>query len=666
MSKRKLLLADDSITIQKVVNLTFADEGIEVISVGDGDSAMHKFSEFMPDLVMADVNMPGLNGYEVCQIIKQNEETQKIPVILLVGSFEPFDEAEAHRVGADDFLTKPFQSIRQLVNKVNELLSRNSRPVETPVAEPAETTAPPPVSSFADTLEFEKQADSAPEYGDAGMDDEMIETSPASDYVPAAETHYQAETTIDYAKTQPLSAEDLKGFNIVSTPDEVHPSTAAPVAFDAPEPTAETEDAATEAPSAFEPETAAESAVATTTAPPFESFEEPVADEAPAAGFVDEPASEAAAPFAGESFEEPEAAETPAVAEAEFSPAAESPAETVSETTSESYYSTVTGEFSRPTETYDYHAPPAAETTPETAEAGERFDAPETAETDVEAETPAFSTGLAEESAPEDYRPVVDHAAAEEAPEAAPETLESAPATFDGAPETFETAPETLESAPEEPTAETAAFEEAPAAFEEAPASFEEAPAAVTDEIAAEAEAAPAEASAPEEAEASTAEAPAETEAAVEEASAPAFADTTPEETVPAPAAEIASASVAPVSFDDGDLLELPPLVEETGIRPAAPVQPLAAEPAAPAETAAAPEETAETAPVEAAETAPPATETPAAPAFPPELIEAIAQRVAEKISDKAIKDIAWEVVPQMTELIIKKMAEENLKTEDQ
>lgn len=95
MSKHKLLLADDSITIQKVVNLTFADEGIEVISVGDGNSAMEKFDEVAPDLVMADINMPGLSGYEICERIKGNEETRRIPVILLVGSFEPFDEREA-------------------------------------------------------------------------------------------------------------------------------------------------------------------------------------------------------------------------------------------------------------------------------------------------------------------------------------------------------------------------------------------------------------------------------------------------------------------------------------------------------------------------------------------------------------------------------------------
>jgi CheY-like chemotaxis protein len=123
VSKRKLLLADDSVTIQKVVNLTFADEGIEVISVGDGDSAMEKIRETLPDLVMLDINMPGLSGYEICENLRKSDQFKTLPVILLVGSFEPFDEDEAKRVGASDYLTKPFQSIRQLVSKVTDLLA---------------------------------------------------------------------------------------------------------------------------------------------------------------------------------------------------------------------------------------------------------------------------------------------------------------------------------------------------------------------------------------------------------------------------------------------------------------------------------------------------------------------------------------------------------------
>ena len=71
-----------------------------------------------PDIVLADVFMPSPNGYEVCKYVKTNEKLKHIPVMLLVGSFEPFDEAEARRVGADDILTKPFQSIRRLIDRV--------------------------------------------------------------------------------------------------------------------------------------------------------------------------------------------------------------------------------------------------------------------------------------------------------------------------------------------------------------------------------------------------------------------------------------------------------------------------------------------------------------------------------------------------------------------
>jgi len=128
LAGRKLLLADDSATIQKVIDLTFADEGVQVVSVGNGQDAIDRLPEINPDVVLVDVFMPGPNGYEVCEYVKTNEQFKHIPVMLLVGSFEPFDEAEARRVGADDILTKPFQSIRRLIDRVGALVS--SPPVE--------------------------------------------------------------------------------------------------------------------------------------------------------------------------------------------------------------------------------------------------------------------------------------------------------------------------------------------------------------------------------------------------------------------------------------------------------------------------------------------------------------------------------------------------------
>lgn len=225
MSKRKLLLADDSVTIQKVVNLTFADEGIEVISVGDGDSAMEKLAEISPDLVMADVNMPGLNGYQVCEKIRQSESLHQTPVILLVGSFEPFDEVEAKRVGADDFLTKPFQSIRQLVNKVTALLdSKKSVVTEN---EPEATAS----SSYDDTLEMEKAEDEAiaeipqtTQFDDSGLDDEMIQTSQMRSYALDESQKFETKETPpseeDLAKTQPLTTQEIKDFEFAHSTEE--------------------------------------------------------------------------------------------------------------------------------------------------------------------------------------------------------------------------------------------------------------------------------------------------------------------------------------------------------------------------------------------------------------------------------------------------------------
>lgn len=130
LAGRKLLLADDSITIQKIVALTFADEGLQVVAVSNGAEAIEKLKEISPDIVLADVFMPHKTGYQVCEHVKQSEQLKNVPVMLLVGSFEPFDKVEARRVGADDILTKPFQSIRTLVDKVGALLGREKTPHE--------------------------------------------------------------------------------------------------------------------------------------------------------------------------------------------------------------------------------------------------------------------------------------------------------------------------------------------------------------------------------------------------------------------------------------------------------------------------------------------------------------------------------------------------------
>jgi CheY-like chemotaxis protein len=130
LAGRKLLLADDSVTIQKVIELTFADEGVRVMAFSNGLDAIQNLEELAPDIVLADVFMPAKSGYEVCEYVKRNEKLKHIPVMLLVGSFEPFDEAEARRVGADDILTKPFQSIRRLIDRVGALVGNPPKEME--------------------------------------------------------------------------------------------------------------------------------------------------------------------------------------------------------------------------------------------------------------------------------------------------------------------------------------------------------------------------------------------------------------------------------------------------------------------------------------------------------------------------------------------------------
>ncbi len=126
----KVLLADDSITVQKIVKLSLTEEGIEVIAFGNGEQAVQQIEAIKPDLIMADVFMPGKDGYEVCEYVKAHPQFKNIPVILLVHAFEPFDPERAKKVCADHQLTKPFQSIRTLVTTVQELLARPQIPAD--------------------------------------------------------------------------------------------------------------------------------------------------------------------------------------------------------------------------------------------------------------------------------------------------------------------------------------------------------------------------------------------------------------------------------------------------------------------------------------------------------------------------------------------------------
>ena len=120
----RILVADDNSNIQKMVGLALKDQGIDVVAVGNGEAAVRKISDIRPDLVLADVFMPVRNGYEVCQYVKSDPSLAHIPVILLVGAFDPLDEQEAQRVGADGVLKKPFVPPDPLISMVKSALAR--------------------------------------------------------------------------------------------------------------------------------------------------------------------------------------------------------------------------------------------------------------------------------------------------------------------------------------------------------------------------------------------------------------------------------------------------------------------------------------------------------------------------------------------------------------
>lgn len=236
----KILLADDSITIQKVVNLTFSDEGINVVTVGNGELALKKLNEDTYDLVLADIFMPGRNGYEVCEYVKTSPQTADVPVILLVGAFEPFDKSEAARVRADGHLTKPFES-RILIETVKRMLAESAMRH----AQQAAAAAPPPpesgykgqvvgwdVSTMPVPPQFEEEEPEPPPY------DPYVSTAklpPLAEALRGPQPLHEDEE-YDYTdnRTLSLGAPLPTGALFSPAPAESEPAEAAPAVVSAP------------------------------------------------------------------------------------------------------------------------------------------------------------------------------------------------------------------------------------------------------------------------------------------------------------------------------------------------------------------------------------------------------------------------------------------------
>jgi CheY-like chemotaxis protein len=163
-----LLLADDSITIQRVIELTFADEDIRVVAVSDGHEAIARIEETPPDIVLADVEMPGTDGYEVARHIRATPKLAHIPVLLLTGAFEPVDQAKVADAGCQGVLTKPFEP-QLVIQRVRELLAGTVPQAASTGPDAGDRQPPspvggerrPPVASTSSVDDYFEQLDAA-------------------------------------------------------------------------------------------------------------------------------------------------------------------------------------------------------------------------------------------------------------------------------------------------------------------------------------------------------------------------------------------------------------------------------------------------------------------------------------------------------------------------
>jgi two-component system alkaline phosphatase synthesis response regulator PhoP len=124
MSKGKILVVDDEIYIVHILDFSLGMEGYDVVTALDGEQALDKLKSEKPDLIVLDIMMPKLDGYEVCKAIKSDPATKQIPVILLSAKGRNVDQKMGFDVGADDYITKPF-SPRKLVERINQLLGQS-------------------------------------------------------------------------------------------------------------------------------------------------------------------------------------------------------------------------------------------------------------------------------------------------------------------------------------------------------------------------------------------------------------------------------------------------------------------------------------------------------------------------------------------------------------
>lgn len=131
MSKETLLIVEDARNIRELLKYTFTQEGYRVLTAERGDEAIERAKKDLPDLILLDIMIPGVDGFEVCKTLKQHTKTQGIPIIMLTAKGEEPDKVVGLELGADDYVTKPF-SPRELLARVKAVLRRGSKHASSP------------------------------------------------------------------------------------------------------------------------------------------------------------------------------------------------------------------------------------------------------------------------------------------------------------------------------------------------------------------------------------------------------------------------------------------------------------------------------------------------------------------------------------------------------
>jgi CheY-like chemotaxis protein len=138
----RILLADDSPHAQRMGERILREEGFEVVSLTDGNAAMLRLADVDPDLILADVFLPGKSGMELCRHVKSEPRFKHVRVVLTAGLLEPFDEDEARRAGCDAILKKPFEASK--VVSTIEPLVKEAQSARAQSAEQTASAAPAP------------------------------------------------------------------------------------------------------------------------------------------------------------------------------------------------------------------------------------------------------------------------------------------------------------------------------------------------------------------------------------------------------------------------------------------------------------------------------------------------------------------------------------------